>query len=195
MVRNERSITNLQYANERDLVSAVYIEPDLKLLTNAVPHKKIHHAGFIWMIAPLPAGDFAFHRQHLRDQNGYGGSVIDFLMEDGEIESLRGPYHVHELSEFGTHLEAEKITGILGVLAQATKITVGKNVGYFGTDPQIVYRETEWKLGNWKTRVKAEWKGLEFRIECRGMVVYPSKSDIADMFRTKPYKSKIAVER
>lgn len=174
-------------------MSAVYIDAELKLKTTDVPHKRFEHNGCTWMIAPLPAGDFAFHRYHWRDRRGYGGGIIDFLMDSGEIESLMGPFSVYSPSDFGTALEAEKTLGIAGVLVQATKITVGRNLGRYTQTPEIVYRETSWHLGDWKDRVKPEWRGFEFAITKRGSIMYPPKSDIAEMFRGKPRKTKHAI--
>lgn len=174
-------------------MSAVYIDSELKLKTTDVPHKKIIHNGHTWMIAPLPAGDFVFHRYHFRDRNGYGGSIVDFLMDNGEIESLMGPYVCYSPSDFGTAIEAERLTGISGVLVQASKITVGKNLGRWTQTPEIVYSEKDWHLGDWKDRVKKEWRGLEFAITKRGSIMYPPKDDIAEMFRRRSRKSKHAI--
>lgn len=174
-------------------MSSVYIDPELKLFSRDVPHKKIVIGSSTWLIAPLPAGDFAFHRHNSHDTNGYGGCFVDFLLDDGTTQTFKGPYRIYRPNDFGTPIEAERRLGIPGVLAQASKITVGKNIGYANSkSPEVVYRETQWRLGDWKDRVKIEWRGFEFAITKRGSIVYPSRDELRELFN-EPRFQKVKV--
>lgn len=169
-------------------MSAVYIESDLKLYSIDVPHEKFVIGKATWLIAPLPAGDFCFHRYQLHDTQGYGGCFINFLMADDTIETYKGPYRIYSPNDFGTASEAESRLGIPGVLAQATKLTVGKNLGLYTKNPEIIFQEKSWKLGDWKDRVIGDWRGYEIAVTKRGSIAYPSKDDLKELFASPRLK-------
>ena len=42
--------------------------------------------------------DLQIHSKVQGDDDGYGGSVLEFLMDDGTIEKVKGPYHCDSYS-------------------------------------------------------------------------------------------------
>ena len=57
-----------------------------------------------YYIAALPekglrgSGDFQIHEKIEGDGEGYGGATLKFLMEDGTIEDVKGPFY-----KYGPH--------------------------------------------------------------------------------------------
>ena len=41
-------------------------------------------------------GDFLIHEKIQGNDEGYGGSVVKFLMEDGTIEEVKGPFYKYK---------------------------------------------------------------------------------------------------
>ena len=39
---------------------------------------------------------FQIHEKIEGDDEGYGGAVLEFLMKNGEIEKVKGPFHKHK---------------------------------------------------------------------------------------------------
>lgn len=150
----------------------VYIDCDNKITTMDVPHKRVVSGGTVYFIGRFPEGDYAIHKSHPRDKNGYGGSEISFLLEDGTIETVKGPYSCLGHFDFGTLELCAKLTGIADINNTVSRIEVGKKVKSC-IEPHeegIVYRETKFVLGDWKDRIKQEWMdcGLTAQIHIRG---------------------------
>ena len=146
---------------------SVYLDPERKISSLDLPHRKIKQGERTYYVATFPEGDAAIHYHTLRDQHGYGESLGGFLMEDGTIEVVKGPYTCFGAFDFG---EA-KALGVSTV--KVSKLTVGKNLSvYCGKPKSVVFQETEWHVGDWRDRVKPEWKGLEVAIERRGCIQY-----------------------
>lgn len=164
-------------------MTAIILEADQRLRTVDLPHKKIVIGCSTWLACKLPAGDYAFHQHSNFDHDGYGGNPVEFLLENGDIETFHGPYRRYDLAILGADPIAERLLGIPGCSVQATKLTVGKNLGRWMKTPEIVYRETCWRLGNWKDRVRPEWRGMEFAVTKRECVFYPSVDEVKEMFR------------
>ena len=66
----------------------------------------IHEKGLI------DGGCFQIHEAIEGDGMGYGGSVLEFLMEDGTMEKVKGPFYKYE----GEHLRI--LWNILNTLTQ-----------------------------------------------------------------------------
>lgn len=140
-----------------------------QLTTVSVPHKKVRHSGNTYYIAQYPEGDYAIHVDYGRG-GGYGDSNVGFLLEDGTIEIVRGPFSTAGLFDFGTAEKMAEVTGIPGIAATATRLTVGKNLRSYctpGTNEEIVYEEEKFQLGDWRERVRPEWLGLDAKIHTR----------------------------
>jgi len=79
--------------------------------TSEIPHKKFtipipwnKKCGkkATYYIAEIPhelimsGGDFQIHEKIEGNNEGYGGAVLEFLMEDGTIEKVKGPFYKYK---------------------------------------------------------------------------------------------------
>lgn len=159
----------------------VYINPETKLTTMDVPHKVVDCGGAIYFIARHPEGDYAIHRWSTRDQNGYGAMEVTFLLDDGSLRTVKGPYSTQGPFDFGTAERMAQMTGIADIAAKAYRLAVGRNLWSYAPGPrEIVFEEPQFVLGDIRPRVKAEWLGLELRIESRGGYRFAKVADFVE---------------
>jgi hypothetical protein len=70
--------------------------------TIPIPWNKTCGKTVTYYIAPIPTeglrstSDFQIHEKISGNDEGYGGSTLKFLMEDGTIEEVKGPFYQHE---------------------------------------------------------------------------------------------------
>ena len=149
----------------------VYLDYDTKLTTLMVPHKKIVHAGVMYYIGQLPEGDYAIHKTE--DGRGYGGAEVAFMMEDCTIDVVKGPYSCRGAFDFGTAQLMAEITGCPGITIQATRMSVGRNLSsYDKRKADVLFEETRFMLGDWRERLRPEWRGLQVAVNRRGSINY-----------------------
>lgn len=154
-------------------MGGVIICHDTEATTLTVPHKRVGS----YFFAQLPAGDFAVHRHDRDYEEGYGRAWIEFLMDDGTIEQVKGPFREYELHLTATEEDLEKRFGIAGLSAYATKITVGRNLGlYQSKPPEVEFSEDLFAITPWTERMLPEWEGLEVMISTRRSKMWPTKS-------------------
>ncbi len=149
----------------------VYLDCEREITTIDVPHKRVSYGGTTFYIGRFPEGDYAIHKTG--DKNGYAGQMVEFLMEDGTYEAVKGPYSCAGLFDFGTAERMASVTGIPDIAVKATRLTIGKNLSRYAVTAggrEEVFKEDRFKLGNWRERIKPEWirAGLEAYVEMRG---------------------------
>ena len=147
-----------------------------------VPHRKCQVADQTFYVAQYPEGDYCIHMAD-RSQQGYCGDVITFLMEDGSIESVKGPFRIGgsvQIYQFTKYMIADEL-GIdrAEFCRQAARLTVGRGLWKtMAKDQEVVHRETTFSMQPLHERLKPEWSGLEVKIECREIGRYSSVDEI-----------------
>lgn len=144
-----------------------------------VPHKKIiaphrHIKGMVdvYYISRYPEGDAHIHVSHTRDRDGYGGCTQRFLLEDGTVEAVIGPYCCDGMFDFGVSKMLAILLNDTTLTAKAYRLTVGVNLLHYSREgaKEIVYQENDFILGDPDERIKPEWEGLEVNLEGRGFI-------------------------
>jgi len=142
------------------------------LSSTKVPHKKLRFQGKTYYLAQYPEGDYCIHVDHGRG-GGYGDSNVGFLLEDGTIEVVRGPFHCGGVFDMGVSEKLAEATGIASIANKATRLIVGEYLESYRVEPKrIVFEEVEWQLGDWRDRVRPEWTGLTIGIITRCGIRY-----------------------
>lgn len=138
-------------------------------------HKKVKYRGNTYYISRYKEGDAHIHESRPYDKQGYGGDIIKFLLEDGTIDEVRGPYCCDGLFDFG---KAEKLAKYLddpSLLIEVTKLIVGNNLflgKWGGGKREVLFEETDFIPGNYKERIKSEWDNMEIQVCIRGGSFY-----------------------
>lgn len=161
--------------------------------SRSMPHKKCVIGINTYYVCRYPEGDYCIHRKG-SSSGGYGGYDVEFLMEDGAIEVVPGPFRIGGSDQIaGTQYEA--IADAIGVDRQefckrATRIVVGSDL-IFSSHPkrQIAYEETEFTIGDWRERLKPEWIGLEVCIWNREIGRYLIVEDALRELEDEKYQS------
>jgi len=132
--------------------------------SDEIPHEKCKtKRGYLYYFAKTPIGDYAVHAQG-GDWTGYNGDEVEFLMTDGTIETVRGPWHRDGCYDYGDHEDLANHLKRPEIAVEATKIRVGTGLWLLGENPVIHFEEKDWVLGDWKTRFRKEWKPLQYEI-------------------------------
>jgi len=136
-----------------------------------VPHKKVSLDGCVYYISRYPEGDAHIHKSYPRDKDGYGGRIIKFLLEDGTLEKVKGPYCCDGRFNFGTVEKLAKHFNDPSMLTEVTRLVVGKNLflgTWGGRKRDIYFEETAFAVGDYRDRICPSWSGLELQICVRG---------------------------
>jgi len=137
--------------------------------SDEVQHQKHVIDGVIFYVAQYPEGDYSVHRSD-RCKDGYGGQVVSFLLTDGSIENVKGPFSLGGSANFIGD-QKRRLAEMMGVdesdLDSATKLTIGNNLWSYTKAKEIVFQEVGFRVGDWRRRLKDEWRGFEVKIECR----------------------------
>ncbi len=152
-------------------------------------HRKIQYGGTTYYIAIMPEGDFFWHASYAAYKDGYGGSVIDFLLEDGTIESVKGPF---SSSSFAYELhDAAKVTGFPGIANRVTMLVAGRNIHSYSAKgkPEIVFEEKTFVLGDWGSRIKPEWAELDVTVIGRSMDRLLGPKDVQEILAKRKQES------
>lgn len=150
-------------------MSGVYLNYETKLTTTDIPHKVFQYGGYTYFVARHPEGDFAIHEWG-RYQEGYGGSNVDFLLDDGTIRTVKGPFSKAGCFDFGIAMKLAELMGVPDIAVIAHRLTVGTNLtlAAFGmSKPSIVYDEPSFSIEPFRNRLRPEWAGLEVQIHNR----------------------------
>jgi hypothetical protein len=153
------------------------------VITSEVPHKKISIPNKYWKgkndiyyVSKYPEGDAHIHVSYPVDKNGYAGSEMDFLLEDGTIETVRGPYCLDGAFDFGESKMLAELLNDDTLTIKAYRLVVGKNLkGCCGSPKakeEIVYQEIDMVAGDINNRIKKEWEGLECDVYGRGVIYH-----------------------
>lgn len=136
--------------------------------SKSMPHKKCVIGINTYYVCRYPEGDYCIHRKG-SSSGGYGGYDVEFLMEDGTIEVVKGPFRIGGSDQIaGTQYEA--IADAIGVTHEefckrAVRIVVGSNLMVCSSlARKIVYEEKEFTVGEWRERLNPEWSWLEVAI-------------------------------
>lgn len=127
---------------------------DENLTTMQVPHRRIDRSGgCCWYVAAMPEGDQIIHEWSPRDCGGYGGDWVTFLMEDGNLETVQGPYSCSDAFDHG-RLKSLKQYGY-AVAGPAFRIVVGRNInGFFPKGPrEVLFEEPRRACGDLAIRL------------------------------------------
>lgn len=144
-----------------------------KLLATEVPHRKFSHGGDTYYVARLPEGDYSIHRRYANNDQGYGGSVVNFLMEDGTFEAVKGPFSCAGVFDHGVARKLAELMGEESIAKSLTKLTIGRNLWAYASAPmEVVFEEDEWSLTPWTDRIRPEWAGLEVKVSTRSGATY-----------------------
>ena len=146
--------------------------------TMTVKHRRIDYAGKVYFIATFPEGDLSIHEWSKNNQNGYGGSLVTFLLEDGAFETVKGPFECNDAFDFGRR---EILKNVFGIISEPTavKICVGKNLcNYISRDKkEIIYEDKNFSCEPIKERIKTLFNNgisddLEWALIYRGCIRY-----------------------
>ena len=152
--------------------------------TSKAPHKKVKLGKDTYYITRYPEGDAHIHISRPWDQDGYGGAIVSFLLEDGTIEKVKGPYCCDGMFDFGTAAKIAKALNDPSINAEATRLVVGRNLDRYckvSKEPQeIVFEEKEWSLAPVRDRLRPEWKDLEIAVHIRGAIAYRTYDRLMD---------------
>lgn len=158
--------------------------------TMTVPHRKVK--GRRWSCSPVeatfyycqyPEGDYFIHCAFPGDKNGYCGDWVAFLLTDGSVDVVKGPYCETGSYDDGASECLAQIVGDDAIRLKANRIQVGRNL--FATkSPEVVHEEAGWSLSDWTERLRPEWAGLEVRIFFRGGSCLPNKKMLEPLFAT-----------
>lgn len=153
-------------------MGGVYLDSELGLTTLDLPHRKWpKDARLPFYIARLPAGDYAAHQCESDWGKGYGGATVEFLMEDGTVEKIKGPFRVGCPKGAGDEFP--------GIHHRAFKIHVFNESWNYGKKIESVYSDKEWRVGGeWQDVVPADYAGFFYGIESRGCVMYPTGDEL-----------------
>ena len=153
--------------------------------TSEVHHKKVVVPDKYWKgkddvyyIARYPEGDAHIHISYPVDKGGYAGSEVRFLLEDGTIETVKGPYCCDDFFDFGTAKKLSELLGDESITQKAYRLVVGKNLrGMYDSSKgkekeEIIYQEPNYILGVPDNRINKEWEGLECHVYGRNAVYH-----------------------
>lgn len=155
--------------------------------SDEVQHQKHVIDGVIFYVAQYPEGDYSVHRSD-RCKDGYGGQVVSFLLTDGSIENVKGPFSLGGSANFigdQKHRLADMMEVDESDLDSATKLTIGKNLWSYGKPKDILFQEPSFLVGDWRRRLKEEWRGYEVKIECRSVGYF---RDVGTVLNTLPQR-------
>lgn len=159
----------------------VIIDHDSDCTTRNTPHKKVTIGSYTHYFAQLPAGDWMRHVHDSGNERGYCGDMVEFLLEDGTTETVKGPFQCcGSLSHDSYYLESLiDATGMEELRTMASKITVGRRLlGLTNVGPEIVYQEDEMSIIPITDRLLPEWNGLELKIQLRGETKYSTVGEL-----------------
>lgn len=150
------------------------------ITTMDIRHRVHEGLGYAYFFAKFPAGDYAIHSWRERDQAGYGGRMISFLMVDGSYRTVRGPF-IH--MGYFDHGIPQMLAATLRepeLANRATKLVVGEGLLFYNSTQKrvVVHAESDWHLGDWKQRLKPEWSGLTVAVVSRSGTSYSSVDKI-----------------
>ena len=106
--------------------------------------KKLEHKNDVWLV-PINIsnpGDYV-HVYQPRDQEGFGGKIVDFMLEDGTITSYLGPWHSNAEALFiatGYDVRDKHLTYV--VISRNRDLT-----GYNTTLQDVIYNDTIPQIG------------------------------------------------
>jgi hypothetical protein len=167
----------------------VYLDPEAKISTMDIPHHKIKRGADTWYVAKMPEGDYIIHEHLPRYQQGYGGSMVTFLLDDGTYETVKGPFSRAGAFDHGALDELAKHG--FKHNGQAFKLIVGTGLWpYSGGDRNVVHEEPELAVGRYKERLAAlidralpdGWE-VELRTRCGGR--YLRQSEVYEELKPK----------
>lgn len=106
--------------------------------TMDVPHKRFEAGCLVYFVAIFPEGDMSIHEWNPLDQLGYGGSRVTFLLEDGTLETVRGPFCCNDAFDHG---RARMMRERFGVEAKPTavRLRVGMALGHWTVGKREVF--------------------------------------------------------
>jgi hypothetical protein len=148
-----------------------FIRPPTTTMTT--PHKVVEYDGTTYFIGKCQAGDYVVHEWRLSDSNGFGGSTVTFLCDNGYEREVKGPYVMlgcswGEFKALVAHLNMPELN------RQAFKVTIGtkadkKNYTAFSYDfEKIVYKDDVFIVGPIGARIRQEWYDtMHIKIESR----------------------------
>lgn len=174
-------------------MGAVYLGGSTKLTSDNVKHRKIKCGQDVYYIARMPEGDFYWHVSYPTNKEGYGGDNIDFLLEDGTIETVKGPFGS---SSFAHNMgNPESATGFPDIRTVATRLIVGRGLEPFDSEQkkEIVFEESTFVAGDWRDRFRPEWDGLEINVVGRSMTRILSPRDVSASLNERKKESAATV--
>jgi hypothetical protein len=154
--------------------------------TMTLPHKRIEHGGKVYFVATFPEGDLSVHEWRSHYQEGYGGSRITFLLEDGTYETVTGPFECNDMFDFG---RAEMLKEKFGLVARPTavRIRIGKHLcrSLAKKPMEVEYEDGSLSCEPIGPRILALLdrgfsEHAEWQLEYRGGSIYPYPGTIRD---------------
>lgn len=145
------------------------------------PHKKVKYGRETYYIARYPEGDAHIHQVKPYDRNGYGGRTIKFLLDDGTIEEVKGPYCCDGHFDFGIAEKLAKHLNDPSLNNMVTKLTVGKDLflgKWGGKKREVIFEEANFIMGDYRKRINPEWIDFEIEVCIRGGSFYIRPNDM-----------------
>lgn len=125
--------------------------------TMDLPHRRIEMQGKVYYVATFPEGDLSVHEWSSRYQEGYGGSLVTFLLDDGTLETVKGPFDCNDIFDHGRR---ELLRNVHGIESKPTavKIRVGTKLrGYFdrNAEESVIYEDQSLSCESLSDRIVA----------------------------------------
>lgn len=161
--------------------------------TMTLPHRKFSSRGYTYYVATYPEGDLAIHESHPTDKQGYGHSMVTFLMEAGNLEDVLGPYECQGMFDHGRRRQLADQLGPAAKL-RATRLVLGRNLWVYSRGPrQELYAEPTMTCDDFGERLRRgcnvlgprkDWPAdLEAAIHSRSGGRYLRREEIEELLK------------
>lgn len=154
------------------------IDKELGMATDTSPHRKIRSGAEVFYFTRFPEGDYAIHTWNYRDQNGYGGDVIRFLMEDGTYDEVKGPFDRKGLYDHGAAKRLAEAAGEPELALIGSRVAARpwpENGKRWGCD--FDFGDAPFLTGDVRERVLPEWRGMQLIVQYRsGTMTCPASN-------------------
>jgi len=162
------------------------------LTTMDVPHKRIEHGGKVYFVGVFPEGDLAIHEWSPTYQEGYGGSLVTFLLDDGTFQTVRGPFSCGDIFDNGRSNLLRDRYGIEGQ-PPAFKIAVGRNLWsyhVYGRPAEVLFQEPAMQCGSFLSRLREAVNrplpaDYDVRIEYRNSARVLRREEVAEYMQER----------
>jgi hypothetical protein len=139
-------------------------------------YRKVQGNKYTWYIPLVDNAAAGIHvDRHDPRSDGYGGSILEFKLEDGTVDKVKGPWHSNSdalYADTGVDLRGQYYTRV--VLARNR---VYSGMGLRGTFIDVFYFEEEPVKGVFNRYIEIVQRFLDENPEWDGMVFYHADSE------------------